>query len=100
MDVFKEMVSLRALYLEPVRWRRRRRGRRNIGALLSRLLPLTNLEELSLTVSDGAPDLADYAELCSFWQHSSSLMAQDMCSLRWVEVATPWAKELTTFDVR
>lgn len=86
VDVFKEIISLRALHLDWVTWRRLNSGRGNIGALMRRLRPLTNLEEMSLTVQRTTAGLADYPVLCSFWERSGDLMAKDMRSLRRVQV--------------
>lgn len=93
VEVFKKMVSLRALHLDEVAWRRRRNGRANIGALLSRMRPLTNLQEMSLSV---ATDY--YSEFCSFWEHSGDSMAKDLCSLRQVDVVS--GEQRSSFELR
>lgn len=84
---FSNMLSLRALHLDGVEWRRPDRG--EFEKLMRRLRPLTNLEEISLSVQRISGDLRDYRDLCRFWRDNVDSMAQVLRSLRKVQVASP-----------
>lgn len=98
VEVFKAMVSLRALHLDKVTLVLLNRGYGGIEALLCRLRPLTNLEEMSVTLGKAKRYLADLAEVCCFWQRRSDVMAQDMFSLRQVDVIPDESR--STFKLR
>lgn len=101
VDVFEEMVSLRALHLDEVTWSCL--DTEQFGTLMKRLEPLTNLEEMSLSAAGDRPpwtvgDLCAYSELCSFWRDICGSMAQVLRSLRIVHFASQ--EQQTSFTLR